>query len=103
MLGPGEENTSVLRPYGVWAVISPFNFPLALAAGKDGPLYRTAVAGLDAVVFGDHGLVDDAGIEFSRYSIEIDFEPARASGGTAALARREVPPPGQAKSSWRQC
>src|SRR6185295_8982395 len=31
-LGPGEENVSVLRPYGVWAVISPFNFPVALAA-----------------------------------------------------------------------
>src|SRR6202040_479487 len=29
VLGPGEENLSVLRPYGVWAVISPFNFPLA--------------------------------------------------------------------------
>jgi 1-pyrroline-5-carboxylate dehydrogenase len=26
----------VLRPYGVWAVISPFNFPLALAAGPAG-------------------------------------------------------------------
>jgi 1-pyrroline-5-carboxylate dehydrogenase len=35
-LGPGEENLSVLRPYGVWAVISPFNFPLALAAGPSG-------------------------------------------------------------------
>jgi 1-pyrroline-5-carboxylate dehydrogenase len=35
-LGPGEENTSVLRPYGVWAVIAPFNFPLALAAGPAG-------------------------------------------------------------------
>jgi 1-pyrroline-5-carboxylate dehydrogenase len=35
-LGPGEENSSVLRPYGVWAVISPFNFPLALAAGPSG-------------------------------------------------------------------
>lgn len=35
-LGPGEENMSVLRPYGVWAVISPFNFPLALAAGPSG-------------------------------------------------------------------
>lgn len=32
-LAEGESNTSVLRPYGVWAVISPFNFPLALAAG----------------------------------------------------------------------
>jgi 1-pyrroline-5-carboxylate dehydrogenase len=28
-----EHSKSVLRPYGVWAVISPFNFPLALAAG----------------------------------------------------------------------
>jgi 1-pyrroline-5-carboxylate dehydrogenase len=35
-LGPNEENASVLRPYGVWAVISPFNFPLALAAGPAG-------------------------------------------------------------------
>jgi 1-pyrroline-5-carboxylate dehydrogenase len=35
-LGPNEENSSVLRPYGVWAVISPFNFPLALAAGPSG-------------------------------------------------------------------
>jgi 1-pyrroline-5-carboxylate dehydrogenase len=35
-LGPGEENVSVLRPYGVWAVIAPFNFPLALAAGPAG-------------------------------------------------------------------
>ena len=26
-----DENYSVLRPYGVWAVISPFNFPMALA------------------------------------------------------------------------
>ena len=31
-----ERNISVLRPYGVWAVISPFNFPLALAAGPSG-------------------------------------------------------------------
>jgi 1-pyrroline-5-carboxylate dehydrogenase len=31
--GPNDVNTSVLRPFGVWAVISPFNFPMALAAG----------------------------------------------------------------------
>src|ERR1700761_7080107 len=31
-----ERNVSVLRPYGVWAVISPFNFPMALAAGPAG-------------------------------------------------------------------
>jgi 1-pyrroline-5-carboxylate dehydrogenase len=29
-LAPTDNNTSVLRPYGVWAVISPWNFPYAL-------------------------------------------------------------------------
>lgn len=32
-LSPNEHVKSVLRPYGVFIVISPFNFPLALAAG----------------------------------------------------------------------
>ncbi|HUG32985.1 MAG TPA: aldehyde dehydrogenase family protein [Acidimicrobiia bacterium] len=32
-LSDDEHNVSVLRPFGVWAVISPFNFPLALAGG----------------------------------------------------------------------
>src|SRR6202012_6297409 len=27
-LTPAEKNVSVLRPHGVWAVISPFNFPM---------------------------------------------------------------------------
>src|SRR5207237_9180625 len=31
---PGEDSKSVLRPYGAWAVISPFNFPLSLAATR---------------------------------------------------------------------
>jgi 1-pyrroline-5-carboxylate dehydrogenase len=30
---PGEKCQSVLRPHGVWTVVSPFNFPIALAAG----------------------------------------------------------------------
>ena len=32
-LSADEHNVSVSRPWGVWGVISPFNFPLALAAG----------------------------------------------------------------------
>jgi 1-pyrroline-5-carboxylate dehydrogenase len=32
-LSPQETNISLLRPWGVWVVISPFNFPMALAAG----------------------------------------------------------------------
>lgn len=34
MGGTGSEETrSLLKPYGVWAVVAPFNFPLALATG----------------------------------------------------------------------
>jgi len=40
-------NTSVLRPYGVWLVISPFNFPAALTGG---PLGAALVAG-NTIVF----------------------------------------------------
>jgi 1-pyrroline-5-carboxylate dehydrogenase len=34
--GYKAKNLSVLRPYGVWVVISPFNFPVALAGGPSG-------------------------------------------------------------------
>ncbi|MFN2223559.1 MAG: aldehyde dehydrogenase family protein [Candidatus Promineifilaceae bacterium] len=44
---PRHHNRSVLKPYGVWAVISPFNFPAALAGGPSG---GALVAG-NAVVF----------------------------------------------------
>jgi 1-pyrroline-5-carboxylate dehydrogenase len=33
---PRHHNRSVLKPYGVWAVIAPFNFPGALAGGPSG-------------------------------------------------------------------
>lgn len=40
--GYTARNVSVLRPYGVWLVISPFNFPAALTAG---PVGAALVAG----------------------------------------------------------
>ncbi|HTD67631.1 MAG TPA: aldehyde dehydrogenase family protein, partial [Candidatus Limnocylindria bacterium] len=42
-----ERTKSVLRPYGVFAVVSPFNFPLALATGMS----AAALIGGNTVVF----------------------------------------------------
>lgn len=36
LVGFDSRNVSVLRPYGVWVVISPFNFPGALTGGPSG-------------------------------------------------------------------
>ena len=45
--GFASRNRTVLRPHGVWAVIAPFNFPMALAGG---PIGAALVAG-NTVVF----------------------------------------------------
>ncbi len=45
--GYTASNTSVLRPYGVWVVISPFNFPAALTGG---PVGAALVAGNTVVM-----------------------------------------------------
>jgi 1-pyrroline-5-carboxylate dehydrogenase len=45
-LSPDERNTDVLRPYGVFGVIAPFNFPFALAFG----MTAAALAAGNAVV-----------------------------------------------------
>ncbi|HTA65815.1 MAG TPA: aldehyde dehydrogenase family protein [Xanthomonadaceae bacterium] len=44
-----SHNRSVMRPYGVWVVIAPFNFPLALAGG---PVAAALVTGNTVVVKG---------------------------------------------------
>ncbi|NPV56522.1 MAG: aldehyde dehydrogenase family protein [Anaerolineae bacterium] len=47
LTGYVSTNTSVLRPYGVWLVISPFNFPGALTGG---PAASALVAGNTIVI-----------------------------------------------------
>jgi len=47
--GYRSHNRSVLKPYGVWAVITPFNFPLALAGG---PVAAALITGNTVVLKG---------------------------------------------------
>ncbi len=47
LVGYNVTNWSVLRPYGVWLVVSPFNFPLALTGGPTG---AALVAGNTVVI-----------------------------------------------------
>jgi 1-pyrroline-5-carboxylate dehydrogenase len=47
LVGYKATNTSVLRPYGVWLVISPFNFPFALTGG---PMGAALVSGNTVVI-----------------------------------------------------
>jgi 1-pyrroline-5-carboxylate dehydrogenase len=49
LAGWRSHNRSVLKPYGVWAVITPFNFPLALAGG---PVAAALVTGNTVVLKG---------------------------------------------------
>ncbi len=44
-----SRNRSVMKPYGVWVVIAPFNFPLALAAG---PVAAALITGNTVVLKG---------------------------------------------------
>ncbi|MHB8629453.1 MAG: aldehyde dehydrogenase family protein [Aggregatilineales bacterium] len=46
-LNANENASSVLRPYGVWAIIGPFNFPLALTLG---PAAAALIAGNSVVI-----------------------------------------------------
>jgi 1-pyrroline-5-carboxylate dehydrogenase len=83
-LGPGEDNASVLRPYGVWAVISPFNFPLALAAGPAGG----ALAAGNTVVFKPASVTPFLGYQLAEMVREAGlpagvFNFITGGGGTA--------------------
>ena len=47
LVGYSATNVSVLRPYGVWLVVSPFNFPFALTGG---PVGAALVSGNTVVI-----------------------------------------------------
>ena len=70
-LSESETNVSVLRPYGVWAVISPFNFPLALSAG---PSIGALITG-NTVVLKPSNAGALMAIEFHRVMEEAGLPP----------------------------
>ena len=47
LVGYDSTNISILRPYGVWLIVSPFNFPFALTGGPTG---AALVAGNTVVI-----------------------------------------------------
>lgn len=67
-LSPKEDTRDVLKPYGVFGVISPFNFPLALCAGMSGA----------ALVAGNAVILKPS--EETPGSAEVLFEALRDAG-----------------------
>ncbi len=61
-LDPGEKNRSVLRPFGVWAVLAPFNFPFALSLGMS----SGALLSGNTVVFKPASATPISGFELQR-------------------------------------
>ncbi len=61
-LDPAERNQSMLRPFGVWAVLAPFNFPHALSAGMSS---GAMVAG-NTVVYKPASATPMAGYELAQ-------------------------------------
>jgi len=81
---PGEDTRSVLRPHGVFAVVAPFNFPLALAAGMAG---GALVAG-NTVVFKPSSEAPLIGLRLYEILSEAGVPPGAfqfVTGGGRAL------------------
>ncbi|MBA3727637.1 MAG: aldehyde dehydrogenase family protein [Actinobacteria bacterium] len=81
-LSEKESNRSVLRPYGVWGVISPFNFPMALAGGPAG---GALVAGNTVVLKPSH----------QGYFTGLKLYEALTDGGVPAGALHVLTGPGR--------
>jgi 1-pyrroline-5-carboxylate dehydrogenase len=70
-LDPTERNRSILRPFGVWAVLAPFNFPHALSAGMS----AGALAAGNTVVYKPASATPIAGYELARCFVDAGLPP----------------------------
>ena len=88
--GANQETYSTLRPYGVWAVIAPWNFPLALATGMTA---GALIAG-NSVVFKPSSDSPVLGYELSQALIDAGiprgaFNLVTGPGGTVGAELQE--------------
>ncbi|HEY7587337.1 MAG TPA: aldehyde dehydrogenase family protein [Thermoplasmata archaeon] len=68
---PDEKTWSVLKPYGVWAVVAPFNFPFAIAAGMSTGALITG----NTVVFKPASDTPYMGYELAKLLHEVGLPP----------------------------
>ena len=80
--GAHDTNTSVLRPYGVWAVIAPWNFPYALLGA---PIAAALVAG-NTVVAKPSSDTPLSGVLLAEILQEAGCRPAPSTCSPAAGA-----------------
>src|SRR5208337_3948991 len=85
-----QETMSVLRPYGVWAVIAPWNFPLALSTG----MTAGAMATGNTVVFKPSSESSVLGYELTRAYVDAGiprgvFNLVTGPGGTVGAELQE--------------
>ena len=84
---PREQNVSILKPFGAWAVLGPFNFPHALCAGMSS---GALVAG-NTIVFKPASATPLSGYEIVRAYIDAGI-PAGVvnfvTGGGEAVGER---------------
>jgi len=85
---PHERNFSVLRPYGVWAVISPFNFPMALSAA---PIAAALLTG-NTVVFKGSSETPYTNWKVAELFAEADLPPGvfNALSGPGSTVGQEL-------------
>lgn len=90
--GPSQETWSFLRPHGVWAVIAPWNFPLALSTGMNA---GALVAG-NTVVFKPSSESPVLGYELCRALVDAGiprgvFNFVTGPGGAVGAELQENP------------
>src|SRR5438309_9831113 len=68
---PGETARAMLKPYGVWAVVAPFNFPFAIAGGMSTGALITG----NTVVFKPASDTPYMGLKFAELFHEAGLPP----------------------------